>query len=59
MTPLPRGTSSGTVLVGEGFADHTVARLARLTTLSWVSDLASDTERDELAESLTPGGEEV
>lgn len=47
------------VLVGEGFADRTVARLARHTTVSWVSDLASDPEGNELAEPLTLGEEEA
>lgn len=47
------------LLVGEGFADRTVARLARLTALSWVPDLASDTDGEELAEPLTLGEEEV
>ena len=31
----------GFLLVGEGFADRTVARLARYTTVSWVPDLTA------------------
>ena len=38
----------GLVLVGNGFADHTVARLARLSTLSWLAYL--------LAGSAGPSG---
>lgn len=47
------------LLVGEGFADRTVARLARQTALSWVPDLANDAERDELAEPFSLGGEKA
>ncbi len=39
------------VLVGDGFAERTVARLARHVSVSWVADLTADSEA-ELAEPL-------
>jgi DNA primase len=45
------------VLVGEGFSDRTVARLARHTAVLWVSDLARDPEAEEVAEPLSLGEE--
>ncbi len=47
------------VLVGEGFADRTVARLARVTAVSWVPDLANDGDAEELAEPPALGEEEA
>lgn len=47
------------VLLGEGFADRTVARLARQTALSWIPNLANDGDAEELAESISLGGEEA
>ena len=47
------------VLVGEGFADRTVARLTRRALVSWVPDLQSDLDAEELAAPLSLEGEEA
>jgi DNA primase len=40
------------VLVGEGFPDRTIARLARHAAVSWISELPIDPAAEELPESL-------